>query len=534
MLQSAAEPLVSGGGGGAPAAAGNPAILFAFVLIAAMANTLFGYENSVVATAVTDFMGCSSCDSAQQGLLKGALALGATLACPFAGFLQDGLGRRVTLVLCCAAYMGCAALNASAAAYAPGGGGGYLQLVVGRVLTGMVVGVFSSTVPMYVAELSPPAIRGSLVTVNQVCICTGILLGYMSSLFLSPSWRPQLLAATPLAAALLLAFVFVTPYSPRWLMTKGREDEARAVLLRIRGAAAAAAVEAELDAIREACDAVAAVKNKYALLLEPHIRWAVTIGVLGAIMQQWGARGGGAAGGARGDGPGVPRGGTGEGKRAATDPPPPPPLAVGVNAVNGFAPQIFESAGSTPAEAHMQTVYIGVAKLVFVLVALYLMDRVGRKPLLLVGCAGMAVTSALLAASYELRGAGANSLAVAALVLYMAFFEISLGPILWLLLSELYPLQVKGVAMSIGATATWLMTYVVNQTYLPMTKSSLGVPGSFYFFAAVSAASGLWIWAYLFETKGRTLEEIQALLKGEKVARPRDPEHELAHLATAE
>jgi MFS family permease len=114
------------------------------------------------------------------------------------------------------------------------------------------------------------------------------------------------------------------------------------------------------------------------------------------------------------------------------------------------------AAGSTKAEAHVQTIYIGVAKLVFVVVALLLMDRVGRKPLLVVGCAGMAVSSALLAASYQLPNA--NMLAVASLVLYMAFFEISLGPILWLLLSELYPLPVKGVAMSIGSTMTWLMT----------------------------------------------------------------------------
>jgi len=282
----------------------------------------------------------------------------------------------------------------------------------------MVIGVFSSTVPMYVAELSPPAIRGALVTVNQVAVCTGILLGYVSSAVLTPGWRAQFAAATPLAAALLLSFVFVTPFSPRWLMSKGREEEARAVLLRIRGGEEGdAAVEAELAGVRESCAvAAAAAGSKYALLLEPHTRWGVTIGVMGAIMQQW----------------------------------------VGVNAVNGFAPAIFEAAGSTPAEAHVQTIYIGVAKLVFVVVALLLMDRVGRKPLLLVGCAGMAASSALLAASYQLPGS--NSLAVASLVLYMAFFEISLGPILWLLLSELYPVQVKGVAMSVGATTCWLMT----------------------------------------------------------------------------
>jgi sugar porter (SP) family MFS transporter len=347
-------------------------------------------------------------DLAAQGLLKGGLALGATIVCPFAGLLQDRLGRRISLIICCALYLAVCALTATAAEYPAG----FAQVAAGRFFTGMVIGIFSSTVPMYIAELSPPAIRGSLVTVNQVCICTGILLGYLSSLLLTPRWQWEFIGATPLAVILLAAFVWVTPFSPRWLMTKGREEEARAVLLQLRDGDEEA-VEAELAAMRSAAEAAGAVKNKYSALMQPHIRWGVTIGVVGALMQQW----------------------------------------VGVNAVNGFAPNIFEAAGYTPDEAHIQTVYIGVAKLVFVVVALALMDRVGRRPLLLIGCAGMALSSALLAASYQLPNG--NTLAVAALVLYMAFFEISLGPILWLLLSELYPAEVKGVAMSIGSTVTW-------------------------------------------------------------------------------
>jgi sugar porter (SP) family MFS transporter len=381
-----------------------------FILIAATANILFGYENSVVASAVNDFMGpLASQDSYNQGLLKGALSLGAMAVCPFAGLLQDGFGRRVTLIICLVIYLGCCALSATAGAYP----GGFAQLMCGRIFTGMVIGIFSSTVPMYIAELSPANIRGSLVTINQVCVCVGILLGYIASTVLTPSWRPQFYCATPLAVVLLLAFTFVTPYSPRWLMTKGRKDEARAVLRNIRGNDAAA--DEELDAIEKTCADSREGGSKYAALFEPHIKWGVTIGVVGAIMQQW----------------------------------------VGVNAVNGYAPNIFEGAGSTPAQAHIQTIYIGVAKLFFVVVALLLMDRVGRKPLLIIGCIGMAISSALLAFSYSLPAKAANPLAVGSLVLYMAFFEISLGPILWLLLSELYPLKVKGVAMSIGTTMTW-------------------------------------------------------------------------------
>lgn len=401
------EPVITSA---AVVAAKPPAILYVFVVIAAMANILFGYEASVIASGITDYMGCTRCDTTQQGFLKGALALGATVVCPFAGLLQDRLGRRVTLIICCLIYCGCVFVTATANTYESGGGGGYFQMAIGRFMTGMVIGIFSSTVPMYIAELSPPSIRGALVTVNQVCVCTGVLLGYVSSAAFTPHWQIQFYAASPLATCLFLSFIFITPYSPRWLMTQGREEEARAVLRRIRSEDV---VEEELASIRDGCALVTLGGSKYKMLLEPHIRWAVTIGVMGACMAQW----------------------------------------VGVNAVNGFAPNIFESAGSTKAQAHIQTVYIGVAKLFFVVVALLLMDRVGRKPLLLVGCVGMAASSALLAASYQIPNA--NWLAVGSLVLYMAFFEISLGPILWLLLSELYPVQVKGVAMSIGVTTTW-------------------------------------------------------------------------------
>lgn len=237
-----------------------------------------------------------------------------------------------------------------------------------------------------------------------------------------------------------------------------------------------AAVEAELDSVRAAV-AFVATADPYAKLREPHVQWGVVIGMVGAVMQQM----------------------------------------VGVNAVNGFAAQIFEAAGSTPEQAKVQQVWIGVAKLAFVVVALLLMDRAGRKPLLLVGCAGMAVSCVALALVFQLsHGApppSAGTFAVVSLVLYMAFFEISLGPILWLLLSELYPLQVKGIAMSVGSTTCWLMTLLVQLAF-PTMVAGMGNAGSFFFFGAASALSGLWIARYVFETKGRTLEEIEDLLRG--------------------
>jgi len=390
--------------------------VYLYVCIAAFANLLFGYENSVVASGVNDYFSSCPGSDTSASFLKGALALGATVACPLAGFLQDGLGRRITLIICCIVYIGvCIVTSTSPACSAAG----FPQMATGRFLTGMVIGVFSSTVPMYIAELSPPSIRGALVTVNQVCICVGILLGYISSTVLKGNWVAQFLAATPLSVLSLLAFVFVMPYSPRWLMSKGRQEEALRVLEGIYGKDSPIA-NGEMESCREVCrlneEFTAGGKSRLSLLLEPHILWSVGIGVMGALMQQW----------------------------------------VGVNAVNAYAPNIFMSAGRTSDEAHVDTIYIGVAKLVFVVVALYLMDKAGRKPLLLIGCVGMVASSTLLAASYSIADSSTKGrVAVASLVLYMAFFEISLGPILWLLLSELYPVQVKGVAMSIGACVCW-------------------------------------------------------------------------------
>ena len=474
VLELESAPLKSSGSGsgGAGASAAMPPIMYAFVGVAAGANLLFGFENSIISGARLGYAAETGLDahSAEYGFLASALPAGATAACLAAGALQEGLGRRRTLALCCAAYVAAAAVSFLAQSYA--------MLAAGRVLTGLSIGVFSSTAPMYIAELAPPARRGQLVTVNQVCICTGVLLGYLASAVI-PSWRWQLVCATPLAALLCAVFWFLMPFSPRWLMTKGREDEARAVLQRLRAGEGDAAVEAELDGIRAACATMSgagAGAARMAKLRERHVIWAIAIGVVMATMQQW----------------------------------------SGVNAVNMYTSDVFKAAGFTGALVTQLPILIGVAKLVFVIVALALMDRVGRRPLLLVGSAGMVVCLAAL--GYALSPSPVprelGILATAALVLYMAFFEVSLGPVLWLLLSELFPLQVKGLAMSIGSFTCWLWTCVVAQVFSSMSApDALGESGSFYFFGGCTLLSFLWMYLYIFETKGKSLEEIEQELR---------------------
>lgn len=452
-----------------------PLILYLFIGIAALSNVLFGYENSVIAQGKLDFakdVGLST-TSSQYGFLAGAMPIGATVGVVLAGFMQDSLGRRRTLCVTSLSYIGATAISYFSNSFE--------ELALGRVLTGVVIGITSSTVPMFIAELSPPALRGTLVTLNQVAICTGILIGYGVTKVLSPNWRLEFIMGAPLSALLLLMFLFVTPYSPRWLMTKNREDEARTVLMQLRGGDVDV-VEAEIDGMRSAISLVAG-SSPWAKMREKHVLWAIAIGMIAATMQQW----------------------------------------CGVNAVNAFAQDIFGYAGFSASDSSSEAIYIGVAKLLFVIVALILMDRVGRKPLLLVGCAGMMVTliglSLALSAASSAKGSDGKGAvpplvgygATVSLILYMAFFEISLGPVLWLLLSELYPLQVKGKAMTAGSFTCWLFTYVVTQAFPPMV-SSLGAVGVFYLFSAVCFVSGIWIYYYLPETKGKTLEEIEGEL----------------------
>ena len=312
----------------------------------------------------------------------------------------------------------------------------------------------------YIAELAPKHLRGKLVTVNQVAICTGILLGYCSCKALGSQWRIMLCAGAPLAILLFLSFIFITPFSPRWLMSKGRVDEARKVLTVIRGAGFSksgdnsAAVDGEIDEI-EATLAEARSVSVSAVFALPHVRWSIVVGVTMAFIQQF----------------------------------------TGVNAVNTYAPEVLESAGFDASDSTTFAIYIGVSKLVFVIVALALMDKIGRKTLLLTGMSGMGVCVALLSYLLSLPTPVPTwraLLSAVSLFGFMAFFEISAGPVLWLLLSELYPLSIRGVAMSIAATSCWVFTVAINYGF-PPASAALGRPGVFGFFAAACVASIIWM-----------------------------------------
>ena len=269
-------------------ARGTPMVVFLYVIIAACSNMLFGFEQSVISQAKIEFSNEFNISSTSfaYGFLASANPLGATVGAVSAGFLQGPIGRRFTLILACLIYSGAVMVSFFST--------GFPMLAWGRLQTGLAIGLFSSTGPMYIAELSPPSIRGKLVTCNQIAICTGILLGFVVDKLLVPQWRLMFIAGLPLAGLLLLSFVFITPFSPRWLMTKGREDEARTVLRNIRGAKVhglphrgiEAEVETELDGIRAAVE-MSKKTSAWEVMKQPWVMKAVLVGVTLAFIQQW-------------------------------------------------------------------------------------------------------------------------------------------------------------------------------------------------------------------------------------------------------
>lgn len=400
------------------------------------------------------------------GFIAAGMPVGATLSCPFAGILQDVFGRRITLIIAAVFYI--AAVSVSSTAH------GYSQLVAGRVLTGMAIGVFSSTAPMFISELSPPSMRGRLGAVNQMCICIGIMVGYISCKVLGSDWRWQFMAGAPVAMLLAAAFIFITPFSPRWLLTKGREAEARVILERIRGpeAVAAGAVDDEVSAISASLSLVGSVST-WAQLKQRHVMWSICIGVTLAFIQQW----------------------------------------CGCNAVNAYAPDILQQSGFSAASSSTQSIMIGLSKVIFVSFALVVMDRVGRRPLLIYGTLLLIVFLILCAVFMLPTVRVPPELTAVALFLYMAAFELSLGPLLWLLLSELYPLSIRGIAMAVGSTANWFFTVTVTLLYPPLKNAMGETSDVFFLFAGICVGAVVWIWAYIPETRGKSLEEIETMLK---------------------
>jgi sugar porter (SP) family MFS transporter len=427
--------------------------------ISALGGMLFGYDIGVISGAIlfikTDF----SLSPSLEEIVVSSVLLGSLVGAMLGGILADRLGRRRLLIITAVVF----GLGAIGAALAPD----TAWLIAARVVAGTAIGIASFVAPLYISEIAPVEIRGKLVSINQVALTSGIVISYLIDYAFagSQAWRWMFALAVIPAAAFGVGLMFI-PNSPRWLVGCGHVDQARAVLQRIRGPEQ---VESELSAIRHS---VAQQKEHWSELLGPLLRPAMIVGVGLAIAQQ----------------------------------------ITGINTVIYYAPTIFKFAGlSSASVAILASVGVGVVNVVLTVVAMQLIDRVGRRPLLLVSLAGMALGLFVLGLAFSLPQLSGSLgwIAVASLMVYVGSFAVGLGPVFWLILSEIYPLRIRGRAMSVGTVANWSANLIVALSFLTLTQV-LGKPATFWLYGIVSVGSWLFAFFLVPETKGRSLEEIEA------------------------
>jgi sugar porter (SP) family MFS transporter len=438
-------------------------------VIAAIGGLLFGYDTGVISGALLYIKKDLHAGTFEQQAIVAVLLLGAMLGALASGYLADKISRKWTKVISGCIYvigaLGCAlSINA--------------EMLIGfRFLLGISVGTASFVAPLYISEVAPPKVRGGLVSFNQLAIVSGILLAYIVNFAFkdfSNEWRWMLGVAAIPGVALAVGMLTV-PHTPRWLMLSGQQDRARKVLERLREGDENADIDTEVKEIEEANEKErgATVKS----LLRPALRPIFAVGIVLAIAQQF----------------------------------------VGVNTVIYYAPTILSDTGMNNGAALAATILVGVTNLVFTIVAVLLLDRVGRRALLITGTVGL-LLGLLILGVYFTSSTLQNDygwLALVGLVVFIAAFAIGLGPVFWLMISEIFPVGVRSKAMSVCTIANWGANFLVAQTFLTLS-GAISRQGVFFLYAGLAVLSIIFFSLRVPETKGRSLEDIQADLVDEK------------------
>lgn len=461
---------------------GSRTYLFSIVLVAIIGGLLFGYDTAVISGAeqALDRFFRTATDFNYTSWLHGFTASSALIGCviggAISGLLAARLGRKRSLIVAAILFF----LSAVGSWWPESGilpyGEASLPLLVVfniyRIIGGVGVGLASSLCPMYIAEISPARIRGTLVSCNQFAIIFGMLVVYfvnylirnnlgdtaeaIQATMVSIGWRQMFLSEAYPAGAFLLLILLV-PETPRYLALRGRDEKAFAVLERINGTAEARTVLAEIKST---------VHERRERLFSYGVT-VIVIGILLSFFQQ----------------------------------------AIGINVVLYYAPRIFANMGFSGDASMLQTVVMGVVNILFTVVAIFTVDRVGRKPLLMIGSTGMMIGMAALAAlSFT------DTIGIAALVfiiLYTASFMMSWGPICWVLISEIFPNTIRSQAVAVAVAAQWISNFLVSATFPSLSAWSVG--GTYCIYAFMSLLSALFVWRWVPETKGKTLEQMSAL-----------------------
>ncbi len=427
-------------------------------IIAAIGGFLFGYDTGIIGGAVLYIKKDLPTSQFEQQALVGVLLLGAVVGAAISGWTSDRIGRKWTKVCSGSIYV----IGALGSAFAPT----VTWLIIARGVLGLAVGSASFVGPEYISEQAPRSIRGGVTSFNQLMVVLGILTAYIASFALKgigpSSWRWMLGLAVVPGAALAIGMFFM-PHSPRWLMERGREDEARAVLKRSR---AEDEVEDELDEIR----AVASKEGGLRDVFSKQARPMMTVGLSLAIFQQ----------------------------------------LIGVNTIIYYAPTILQYTGLSAGKAVLEAVTIGLTNVVFTVIAILLLDRFGRRAFLMTGTAVCTVALAVLGAFFEFSGlrSAVPWLALVCLIVYIAGFAVGLGPVFWLMISEVFPLRFRGPAMASSTVANWSANFIVSFTFLSLV-SAISRAGTFWVYAALGIIALIVFDRKVPETKGRSLEDIE-------------------------
>jgi sugar porter (SP) family MFS transporter len=446
-------------------------------LIAAIGGFLFGYDTGVIGGALLFMkkdLGLKT--SGQQEMTVAILLLGAVAGAAISGWLADRISRRRTKMISGTVYV----IGAFACAFSQS----YWQILASRFWLGLAVGTASFVAPMYIAELVPPRIRGGVVSFNQLMITTGILVAYIIDwgfAGFSNNWRWMFGVAAVPGAVLAIGMYFM-PFSPRWLVDQGREDDARKVLEKYR--------RREDDVEEEIAEIKDVTEKEFSLreLLGKGVRRMLVVGVALAIFQQ----------------------------------------IVGINTVIYYAPTILKFAGQNNTGALTLSVFIGCTNVFFTIVAILLLDKLGRRFFLIAGTSTLTV--ALIGLGIFFASTGVQHtvkwLALACLLIYIMGFAVGLGPVFWLMISEIFPIQMRGPAMAVCTMFNWGLNFAISYTFLTLT-GAITKQGTFWLYAAFGVCAVVFFVTLVPETKDRSLEQIQSDLGAdadEALTREREPE----------
>jgi sugar porter (SP) family MFS transporter len=456
----------------------NLKFVWMICLVAAMGGLLFGYDWVVIGGAKPFYEAYYGLTGEEQAWRAGWAMSSALAGCLagalLSGALADRLGRKKLLIAAGALFTASAIWTALS--------GQFSAFIMARILGGIGIGLASNISPVYIAEMSPAEMRGKFVSINQLTIVIGVLAAQVVNYFIyqyAPvaqeasvevildSWNGQwgwrwMFAAETIPAGLFFLLALIIPESPRWLLKRSRPEEARAILTKVGGEAYADAEIADVEATLEGEHNVV----RYSELFEPRLLKILGLGVFIAVFQQW----------------------------------------CGINVIFNYAEEIFRAAGYDLSGMMLNVVVTGLVNLLFTFVAIKTVDRWGRRPLMLLGAGGLMGTYAILGACYWF---GVQGLPVLIVVLMaIACYAMTLAPITWVLISEIFPNRIRGAAVSIAVASLWIACFLLTVTFKPI-NAALGAAGTFWLYGGICLIGFLVLFRSIPETKGKTLEQIE-------------------------